>query len=211
MPRLRQVPRAEVDDELTARMYDHLFGDRDPVAEPGTSTGSPGDWWTVSALVPDVLRHAVQGFGVYQSGRRRLPPALRELGQTRTGWTVGSRFVFSQHCKSCRALGMDEAKIAAIPSWQVSDLFDPAERAVLAWTDALVEQHGRVSDDVFSALRAHLSDEEILELTYINVIYIGHAIFSRALRTEFDDVDDPITEVPGDYQGLADDLSAGRS
>jgi alkylhydroperoxidase family enzyme len=206
LPRLRQVPKGEVDDELTARMYARLFGDRDPVAEPGTSTGSPGDWWTVSALVPDVLRHAVQGFGVYQSERRHLPPALRELAQTRTGWTVGSRFVFSQHCKSCRALGMDEAKITAIPSWSVSELFDPAERAVLAWTDALVLQHGRVSDDTFAALRSHLADEEILELTYITVLYIGHAIFSRALRTEFDDVDDPITEVPGDHRGLGADL-----
>ncbi len=29
------------------------FGDRDPVAEPGTATGTPGDWWPVFALVPD--------------------------------------------------------------------------------------------------------------------------------------------------------------
>jgi alkylhydroperoxidase family enzyme len=208
--RLRQVPRADVDDELTTRMYDRLFGERDPVAEPGTSTGTPGDWWTVTALVPDVLRHAVQGFGVYQSPKRRLAPALRELGQTRAGWAIGSRFVFSQHSKSCRAAGVDEAKIAAIASWSVSDLFDPAERAVLAYTDALALQHGRVPDDVFAALQAHLGDEEILELTYITVLYIGHAIFSRALRTEFDDVDDPVTEVPGDFRGLSADLRGDR-
>ncbi|MFM8906312.1 MAG: hypothetical protein ACKOIZ_01655, partial [Actinomycetota bacterium] len=24
-----------------------VFGDRDPVAQPGTATGTPGDWWTV--------------------------------------------------------------------------------------------------------------------------------------------------------------------
>ena len=34
-------------------MYDFLFGpDRDPVAEPGTASGTPGDWWTVFALCP---------------------------------------------------------------------------------------------------------------------------------------------------------------
>ena len=32
-----------------------LFGERDPVDEPGTATGSPGDWWTVTALVPDLF------------------------------------------------------------------------------------------------------------------------------------------------------------
>ena len=37
MPRLRQIPRAEVDGGTGLRMYNLLFGDRDPVAEPGTS------------------------------------------------------------------------------------------------------------------------------------------------------------------------------
>src|SRR5688500_14489941 len=128
MPRLREVPRSEAAPSVQL-MYDQLFGDRDPVAEPGTATGTPGDWWTVFALVPDVFRHAVQGFGVYRNAK--LDPVLRELGQTRAGWARGSQFVFSQHCKSCRALGMSEEKIAAIPSWGASDEFSPIERAVL--------------------------------------------------------------------------------
>ena len=77
MPRLRQVARHETDDQLVLQMYQQLFGDRDPVAEPGTSTGTPGDWWTVFALVPDVFRHAVQGFGLYRSPRRLLSTRSR--------------------------------------------------------------------------------------------------------------------------------------
>ena len=45
MPVLRQVPRSEVTDETVTAYYNRLFGDRDPVAEPGTATGTPGDWW----------------------------------------------------------------------------------------------------------------------------------------------------------------------
>jgi alkylhydroperoxidase family enzyme len=93
------VPRAEAKAEVVTRMYDLLFGDRDPVAEPGTATGTRGDWWTVFALCPDVLDHAVRGFGLYRNPERKLDPVLRELGQTRVGWTRGSQFVFSQHCK----------------------------------------------------------------------------------------------------------------
>ncbi len=195
MPRLRQVSRHETDDQLILQMYDQLFGDRDPVAEPGTSTGTPGDWWTVFALVPDVFRHSVQGFGLYRSPRRLLDPVLRELGQTRAGFTRGSQFVFSQHCKSCRALGMSEEMIAAIPAWSVSDLFSPVQRAVLAYTDCLVLEGGRVPDDVFDALKTHLIDEEILELTYITAMYEMHAVMTRALRLEFDDRDEPIVEI----------------
>jgi alkylhydroperoxidase family enzyme len=201
MPRLRQVPRAEAAASVLP-LYQLLFGARDPVAEPGTVTGTPGDWWAVFALVPDVFDHSVAGFALYQSTKRLLDPQLRELGQTRAGFTVASQFVFSQHCKSCRTAGIAEDKIAAVPHWQVADCFSPLERAVLAYTDALTYGQGRVPDGVFDALRAGLSDEEILELTYITAMYAMHAVMSKALRTEFDDVDEPIVEIPapGDDQ-----------
>ncbi|MEZ0579416.1 carboxymuconolactone decarboxylase family protein [Nocardioides sp. MH1] len=212
MPRLRQVPRADDNAPIVTTMYDFLFGEgRDPVADPGTESGTPGDWWTVFALVPDVLDHAVKGFGLYRSPKRLLPPLLRELGQTRAGWARGSQFVFSQHCKSLRALGVPEDKIAAVASWQVSTLFDEAERAVLAYTDALVYDGGRVSDGVFDELRRHLGDEEILELTYITALYEMHAVMSRALRTEFDDRPEPIVEVAAPEGAASYDVGAATS
>jgi alkylhydroperoxidase family enzyme len=183
-------------------MYSMLFGDRDPVAEPGTVTGTPGDWWTVFALVPEVFDHCVSGFVLYRNPERILDPRLRELAQCRVGYAIGSTFVYSQHCKSLRTEGVPEEKIAAIPSWSVADCYTPLERAVLAYTDALALEHGRVPDGVFDALREGLSDEEILELTYITGLYLMHGIMSRALRTEYDDRDEPVTEVaaPGDDQ-----------
>ena len=209
MPRLRQVSRHETDDELTLQMYDRLFGpDRDPVAEPGNATGTPGDWWTVFALSPDVMRHCVRGFALYRSPKRKLAPALRELGQTRAGWLRSSQFVFSQHCKSCRTVGISDDKIAAIPTWSTSELFDARERVVLAYTDALVGGDGRVPDALFDQLKEHLDDEEILELTYITAMYEMHAIICRALRVEFDDRDDPIVEIAGDAESLAVDVGA---
>src|SRR3546814_10504628 len=60
-------------------------------------------------------------------------PVLRELGQTRAGWVKGSQFVFSQHCKSLRGLGVSEEKIAAIAHWTVADCYNEQERAVLAY------------------------------------------------------------------------------
>jgi alkylhydroperoxidase family enzyme len=202
MPRLREIPRAEVGSKLVLSMYQRLFGDRDPVAEPGTATGTPGDWWTVFANSPDVMEHACRGFALYASPDRRVPPELRELGQTRAGWLVGSQFVFSQHCKACRAHGFSEEKIEALKAWGVSDLFTPVERALLAYTDALVLAFGRVDEAIFTALREHLDDEAIMEFTYITMMYAMHAVISRALRLEFDDRDDPVVEVaaPDDYR-----------
>ena len=203
MPRLRQVSKADA-HPLAQQIYGTLFGDRDPVKNPGTATGTPGNWWTVFAVAPDIFDHAVAGFQVYRSPKRKLDPKLRELGQTRAGWARGSQFVFSQHCKASRSVGLPEEKIAAVPSWQVATCFSAIERAVLAYTDALVYDGGRVADGVFAALKEHLSDEEIMELTYVTALYDMHAVMSRALRLEYDDVEERIVEVAAPKEGSSD-------
>lgn len=195
MPRLKQVPRTDA-DPFAQGIYGLLFSDRDPVAEPGTATGTPGDWWTVFANSPDAFRHTTEGFQFYRSKKRKLDPVLRELGQLRAGYAVGSQFVFSQHCKQAREVGVEEAKIAAVPHWQIADCYSPIERAVLALADALALDRGRVSDAVFDVLKAHLDDETILELTYVTATYVMHATLSRALRLEYDDVEERVVEVP---------------
>ena len=146
-------------------------------------------------MVPDCMNHAVEGFKFYRGRNRHISPALRELGQARAGFGRGSQFVFSQHCKALRACGFSEAQIEAIPHWSATDLFNEIERAVLAYTDDLVLNGGRSSEAIFSILKAHLSDEAILELTYITCMYEMHATMSRALRLEFDDVDERVTEI----------------
>lgn len=204
MPRLKQAGR-EAENPYANRIFDLLFGDRDPVEEPGTPTGTPGNWWTVFNIVPDAFEHTTEGFRFYRSSRRVIDPKLRELGQTRAGYVVGSRFVFSQHCKAARDVGLQEAQIQAIPHWSTADCFSSLERAVLAYTDALVLERGRVPEGTFEALKEQLSDEAILELTYITCTYMMHAVMSRALRLEYDDVDEPVVEV-GPTDGLNSDV-----
>lgn len=199
MPRLRQVSRSEATDNVR-RYYDRLFGDRDPVSQPGTATGTPGNWWTVFALVPYIFDHATSHFGMFgmfaQESISKLDGRIREIAITRAGYTQASQFVFSQHCKAARRHGVTDAEIAAIPHWEISEVFGPKERAVLAWTDALILQGGRASDELFAALHSHLSDEDILELTYHVLGYNLHAVSCKALRLEYDDVPERIREVP---------------
>ena len=160
------------------------------------------------AGVPDCFDHAVAGFQFYRSSKRKIDPQLRELGQIRAGFARGSRFVFSQHCKAARSVGLSDEQVEAIPHWQTVDCFSPIQRAVLAYTDCLVLDGGRTPEGVFAALRKELSDEEILELTYVTCMYDLHATMCRALRLEFDDVDERISEVPApEGGGVADVMS----
>jgi len=194
MPRLKQAGR-EANNPYANQIFDLLFGDRDPIKEPGTATGTPGNWWTVFNIVPDAFAHTTDGFRFYRADERKIDPKLRELGQIRAGYTVGSQFVFSQHCKASRDVGLSEEQIQSIPNWSSSNCFSDIERAVLAYTDALVLERGRVPENLFDTLKTHLSDEEILEFTYITCTYMMHAIMSRALRLEYDDVDERVVEI----------------
>lgn len=199
MPRLKPVPRAEATGSVL-RAYEKLFGDRDPVAQPGTATGTPGNWWTVFARVPYVFDHAVAHFGMFgmfsDTNVSNLDPKLREIGILRAAYTAGSQFVYSQHCKAGRRNGLDEQKIADIPHWTVSSAYTELERAILAYADCLILQHGRVPDPLFETLRRLASEEDILELTYHIMGYNTHAVMCRALKLEYDDVPERIVEVP---------------
>ena len=183
--RLHQVTRAEATSPVVTMVYDHLFPGRCPVAEPGTDTGTTGDWWTVFANSPDVLEHAVQGFLLYQSPARSLPPLLRELAQARVGHAAGSRFVHAQHVLALQALGAGEPLVAATSGGPVDGL-TATEQLVLRFADCLALDLGQVPDEVYDPLRDELGDVAVLELTYITAMYLMQSVMSRALRTEQD-------------------------
>ena len=116
--------------------------------------------------------------------------------------------MFSQHSKSCRSVGLSEDKITALPHWSTSDAYSALERSVLAYTDALVLEGGRIPDGLFAELKQALSEEAILELTYITTLYDMHATIARALRLEYDDVDERITEIIAPTEAANRDVMA---
>ena len=195
MSRLRQVPKAEAPPEVRA-IYQEFFGDRDPVTEPGTATGTPGDYWTTFALVPDLMVQARDCLLGMLQPSRQLDPQLRELAILRTGIVGDSRFEYSQHMKVARTVNIAEDKLAAIKGWTTSELFSPVERAVMAATDELLSRN-LVEDATFAELQQHLSDPEILELFYAIGLWRMHGLITRALHLEYDkDTTERMQEVP---------------
>jgi alkylhydroperoxidase family enzyme len=104
---LRQVSKRDASPEVL-KIYQELFGDKDPVAEPGTATGTPGDYWTTYALVPEILTASRDTLmGMLQPGRP-LDARFRELAILRAGIVGDSRFEYSQHMKVARMVGIPE-------------------------------------------------------------------------------------------------------
>lgn len=88
-----------------------------------------------------------------------------------------------------RAATMQEhlsvAKLDALEEYRSSSLFSQRERAALAYAEEATRDK-RVSDETFEALRAEFSDEEIVEIVWINAIENYYNLINRPLEIESD-------------------------
>ena len=195
MGRLSVVSLAEATPEVRA-IYREFFGERDPVATPGTATGTPGDYWTTFALAPDLLQMAHRDLLSLLQPGRRLPAELRELAIIRTGIVGDSKFEYSQHLKVARTVGISDTKLDAIKGWTTSEVFSPVERAVMAATDEILSRN-LVEDATFATLKSHLNEPAILELFVVIGLWRMHGLIVRALHLEYDhDTTTRLREVP---------------
>jgi uncharacterized peroxidase-related enzyme len=82
---------------------------------------------------------------------------------------VASRSAGCQYCMAHTAegaikLGLDQAKLDAVWSYQTSPLFNAAERAALDVAVAAGCVPNAVTDEMFTELRKHWSDDEVVEI-----------------------------------------------
>ena len=80
------------------------------------------------------------------------------------------------------ALGVAPEKIEALADYATSPLYTEAERAALAYADAMTITGRDVSDELFARVRAFYTDDEIVELTAIIAWENSSSKFNRALR-----------------------------
>ena len=78
----------------------------------------------------------------------------------------GCAYCVDMHVKESRHDGLSEQWINLMSVWRESGVYDPKERALLGWVEAVtnVSQTG-IPDGEFEALKAHFTDEEIMKIT----------------------------------------------
>ena len=80
------------------------------------------------------------------------------------------------------ALGVPDEKLLALPDHETSPLYDEAERAALAYADAMTISGREVDEALFARLRRHFDDDPIVELTAAIAWENASSKFNRALR-----------------------------
>jgi len=109
--------------------------------------------------------------------KSKLNGGMRELAILRVALLNGAAYEYRAHVPFALKEGVPQEKIDALEGWRDSKLFSKAERAVLAYTDAMTREI-KVADEVFSAVRAALDDRETVELT---TTIAGYNLVSRFL------------------------------
>jgi AhpD family alkylhydroperoxidase len=97
-----------------------------------------------------------------------LDHKLIHLLKLRASQINGCAYCIDMHSIDARAAGESEQRLYALDAWRETPFFDGRERAALAWIEAvtLVSQT-HVPDQVFEETKAHFSEQEIVDLTYI--------------------------------------------
>lgn len=79
-------------------------------------------------------------------------------------------------------LGVADEKILALPDYETSPHYSPAERVALRYADAITRSDQDVDDALFAELQVHYDEEQILQLTASIAWENASSKFNRALR-----------------------------
>ncbi|HZR35524.1 MAG TPA: carboxymuconolactone decarboxylase family protein [Nevskia sp.] len=96
-----------------------------------------------------------------------LDHVLLELVKMRASQINGCAFCLAMHARDARKLGIADDKLHLLPAWREAPaLYNPRERAALAWTEALtLITEGHAPDEVYQQVRAQFSEKETADLS----------------------------------------------
>jgi AhpD family alkylhydroperoxidase len=107
-----------------------------------------------------------------------LSGRLRELAILRIAVINGADYEFAAHVPFALKEGLTQAQLDALRAGRAPDGLTDADRAVLAYADAMTRQV-RVAEEVFAEARRALPERELVELT---VTVAGYNCVSRFLE-----------------------------
>lgn len=77
--------------------------------------------------------------------------------------------------------GISRGKIEAVPQWRDSELFDPLERLVLEYAEAMTDTPPTVDDELVKRLLDHLDEAQLVELTALVCLENVRSRFNSAV------------------------------
>jgi 4-carboxymuconolactone decarboxylase len=132
---------------------------------------------------PDVAASWYEHVGAVR-WKTELDGQLREIIIIRIAILNRVDYVLKAHVPAyTEPEGMSQEQCDAIADWEDSALFTPAQKAVLAYVDAMT-LHVQVPDEVYSAVRRHFTERQTVEITVLIGVYNMHTRVLGALEVD---------------------------
>jgi len=114
---------------------------------------------------PELFKKMVE-FSMAEN-KSSIEKKILDLVHIRASQMNGCGFCLDMHMKEAKIHGERELRLYHTSIWRESALFDPRERAALAWTEILTKlpEHG-VPDELYESVRGQFTEKEISDLTF---------------------------------------------
>ena len=96
---------------------------------------------------------------------RTLDRGLKDLAVMAAAATIGCSWCMDFGYWEFYHRGVDPMKIAQVPTWRESNVYNDLERLVLEYSEAMTETPPTVTDALVSHLRERMGDARLIELT----------------------------------------------
>ena len=115
------------------------------------------------ALKPALLKSALPFMrSIYSEGRVSFE--LKRLVGMMSSWAAGCQYCVAHTAHGAHLLGVSAEKLQALPQFDTSGHFTPAERAALQVARGAGQVPNAVTDDEFKELRRWFDDEQVVEI-----------------------------------------------
>jgi alkylhydroperoxidase family enzyme len=110
----------------------------------------------------------MSGMGKFQQAVRKgdsVDERLKYLVELKGAQMIGCEYCVDLGSQICRNSGFSDEELLAIPRYRDSDLFTERERLALDYTVGVMRTPVDVSDELFSRMQEHFTDEQLVEIT----------------------------------------------
>jgi AhpD family alkylhydroperoxidase len=123
------------------------------------------------------------GYGMFEraTGKQsRVDERLKVLAETKAAAVVSCEFCCDIASSIARKAGVTEQQLLALPRYRDSDQFSDLEMLVLDYAIAISRTPTTVTDELFTAMREHFDERQLVELTNLIALENMRARFNSA-------------------------------
>jgi alkylhydroperoxidase family enzyme len=155
------------------------------LAAPLAARGRVYNIFRTFLRAPEAFKAFLAYGGYILSRRNSLPPREREIVILRTGYLCRSGYEWTQHVPIGQAAGLNDDEIERIKAGAEAPGWSGADKALLAACDDLYRDQF-ISASAWSALQAHFSDRQCIDLILTVGQYVQVSMFLNTLGVQLD-------------------------